>query len=215
MPSEAAIQSAAIAYAKSLGGEAIRMHFGRGVSSGWPDVLFLFPCVYRWDIGGPFMPEHKGNVFAMHIPRVLWIEFKSPGKKPSALQLHKIKHLRELGQDVHVCDSIDSAREILARAMGTTSVPGKSGRVPIAAKRGGVVPRPGAWENVNHIGRVRLASERQPSAEDVGSGAPARASDDLVKRGKEVDAVSPSAVIGAPRAKQKAAAQRRRRHLAD
>ena len=40
---------------------------------------------------------------------VIFIEFKAPGKKPTALQAATISKLRKADCTVHVCDSIESA----------------------------------------------------------------------------------------------------------
>jgi len=69
---EGKIQAKAINYAKARGVPSIRMYFGVGIRSGWPDVLFLIP-------GG----------------RPLFIEFKKPGGKVKPVQEHKINILKE------------------------------------------------------------------------------------------------------------------------
>jgi hypothetical protein len=95
MAVEAKIRDASISLAKSLGAKHKRMHFGHGAAAGWPDDLFLF-------MGG----------------RSAWIEFKAPGKKATPLQAHVHEGMREYGQHVFVCDSIDSAREAFAQVLG-------------------------------------------------------------------------------------------------
>ena len=74
MTEEKKIQNAAIKYATSLGIPTIRMFFGPGIQTGWPDVLFLIP-------GG----------------RSLFIEFKAPGNEPTKKQekklIDKLKYL--------------------------------------------------------------------------------------------------------------------------
>lgn len=39
---------------------------------------------------------------------IVFVEFKAPGKKPTALQYQTITKLRLSGMTVHVCDSIES-----------------------------------------------------------------------------------------------------------
>jgi Holliday junction resolvase len=45
---------------------------------------------------------------------IVMIEFKAPGKKPTPLQAHTIKKLREHFMVVHVCDSVESAVDALS-----------------------------------------------------------------------------------------------------
>jgi Holliday junction resolvase len=45
---------------------------------------------------------------------IVFIEFKAPGKKPTQLQAHTIKKLREHFMVVHVCDSVESAVDALS-----------------------------------------------------------------------------------------------------
>jgi hypothetical protein len=79
---EAPIQADCIKYANKLGIVTIRMYFGPGIQTGWPDVLFLIP-------GG----------------RPLWIEFKATGKVPTDKQADKIKLLTDAEYDVTWCDN--------------------------------------------------------------------------------------------------------------
>ena len=44
--------------------------------------------------------------------RVLLIEWKKPGKKPTEQQLLRHKQLRAAGVEVHVCDNLADARRI-------------------------------------------------------------------------------------------------------
>jgi hypothetical protein len=103
MATEKKIQAAAIRYADKVGVPSIRMVFRYGVRAGWPDVLFLIPG------GAP-----------------LFIEFKSPGKKPTKLQLFRIRKLKELGYNVHVCDGANEAREKIAHYLEAAQLPRKS-----------------------------------------------------------------------------------------
>lgn len=80
---EGKIQDAVIKYGNRYGVRTIRMYFGPGIQTGWPDVLFLIP-------GG----------------RPLFIEFKKPGEKPTAKQRIKIALLEEAEYDVEVHDTI-------------------------------------------------------------------------------------------------------------
>jgi Holliday junction resolvase len=40
--------------------------------------------------------------------RVVFIEFKAPGKKPTKLQAHTIAKMQAEGAEVYVCDSVES-----------------------------------------------------------------------------------------------------------
>lgn len=45
---------------------------------------------------------------------IVFIEFKAPGKKPTQLQAHIIKKLREAECEVHVFDDVESAINALS-----------------------------------------------------------------------------------------------------
>lgn len=93
-PEAKLVRDPTMKWAKQHGIKSIRMYFGPGVSSGWPDDLFLIP-------GG--------------VP--LFIEFKAPGKTATPIQAKKIKLLRGLDYDVEVCDSKEAAIALLAAAI--------------------------------------------------------------------------------------------------
>jgi len=78
---------------KELGGKAFK--FVSPGNDGVPDRLVCLP-------GG----------------RVLFVELKSPGKKPTPLQLKQIDFLRSLGFDVFVADSRDVVDSILKLLTG-------------------------------------------------------------------------------------------------
>lgn len=46
--------------------------------------------------------------------RVVFIEFKAPGAKPTALQWRMINRLIAQGCEVHVCDSVEAACHALS-----------------------------------------------------------------------------------------------------
>ena len=73
---------------KSLGGLAMKLTPVGEI--GWPDRLCLFP-------GG----------------QVAFVELKAPGKKPTALQLHRLETLKDLGFVALWLDSPTSVREWL------------------------------------------------------------------------------------------------------
>jgi len=45
--------------------------------------------------------------------RVVFIEFKAPGKKPTKLQERIIGKIRNAGVEVYVCDNVEDARNAL------------------------------------------------------------------------------------------------------
>ena len=46
--------------------------------------------------------------------RIVFIEFKAPGEKPTALQWRMIERLRGAGCEVHVCDSVEAGCHALS-----------------------------------------------------------------------------------------------------
>lgn len=104
---EAKVQTAAIAYSRSRDVDVIRLYFGPGMSTGWPDVIHLIP-------GG----------------RPLFIEYKAPGKKPTTKQKKRIKYLKDRGYDVCVCDSKSKAIKAIAQALDTARLSDQSREVP-------------------------------------------------------------------------------------
>jgi len=90
---EKKVQNGAIKHAYSLGIKVIRLYFGPGITTGWPDVLFLIP-------GG----------------RPLFIEFKAPGEVPTKKQYKKMKDLKEAGYWVSWSDDIKEASALIDEA---------------------------------------------------------------------------------------------------
>lgn len=43
----------------------------------------------------------------------VWIEFKAPDEKPDYLQMQEHADMRAAGMEVHVCDSVDQAMQVL------------------------------------------------------------------------------------------------------
>lgn len=86
--SEKAIEAYLESQARKLGGLALK--YDNCFDRGYPDRLVLLP-------GGA-----QG-----------WIETKSRGCKPTALQALRHSRLRALGQAVHVCDSKEAVDEAL------------------------------------------------------------------------------------------------------
>ncbi|MCR9236191.1 MAG: VRR-NUC domain-containing protein [Alphaproteobacteria bacterium] len=46
--------------------------------------------------------------------RLIFVEFKAPGKKPTKLQAHTHQKLRKQGYDVYVIDSIEAGTALFA-----------------------------------------------------------------------------------------------------
>jgi hypothetical protein len=49
--------------------------------------------------------------------RIMFIEFKAPGRKPRASQVRIINKLRELGFEVYVIDNIEDGEKIVSRPL--------------------------------------------------------------------------------------------------
>lgn len=78
--SEKSIEHYLVERVKAMSGECLK--YSNPHTIGYPDRIVLLP-------GG----------------RVMWVELKSYGERPRAIQLRRIERLRQLGQEVHVCDS--------------------------------------------------------------------------------------------------------------
>lgn len=84
---EASIEKSVCRYAKGLGVLAIKFSpMGR---RGWPDRIFLY----------------KG--------RVLFIEFKAPGKKATPLQANAMEKLKAEGFDVFLADNARDGKKLI------------------------------------------------------------------------------------------------------
>lgn len=86
--SEKAIEIYLVNRVKSLGGLCLK--YTNPNASGYPDRLIIV----------------KG------LPDI-WVELKSRGKQPSALQSRRIFELRDRGRMVYVCDSREKVDEII------------------------------------------------------------------------------------------------------
>ena len=91
---EKSTQTEAIKHANQKGIKTIRMYFGPGIQTGWPDVLFLL-------FGG----------------RPCFIEFKSPGKEPTKKQWRKINELRDVGYNAWWADDLETAKRMIDLAI--------------------------------------------------------------------------------------------------
>lgn len=82
------------------------------------------PVVKRAEAAGFFVrkvewPGRKGapdRVFAREDRGVVWIEFKAPGEKPRLSQIREHERMRAAGMEVHVCDNVRDALDILGIA---------------------------------------------------------------------------------------------------
>lgn len=99
MTPEAKVRNPVVTWAKRQGWMHVRMSFRPGVTAGVPDDLFLLP-------GG----------------RAVFIEFKRPGKAPTALQFEKLRKANELGFYAEWFDNADTARAFLTYALATPAV---------------------------------------------------------------------------------------------
>lgn len=123
--SEDEIRTAAKRYVQGIGGLHKRMHFGPGATVGWPDDLFMFlPSEHGWRL----------------IPHMCWVEFKATGKKAEAIQLHTHELMREYGQLVFVCNSIEQFHLVVARV---------SNGMPLAIDAGGFPRLAGESDSVH------------------------------------------------------------------
>ncbi len=91
---EGKLQDKSIAYANKSGIRHIRLYFGPGIQTGWPDVIFLVP-------GG--------------FP--IFIEFKAPGKVPTKKQEIKLGYLEDLEYAVFVIDDFNDFKKIIDAAL--------------------------------------------------------------------------------------------------
>lgn len=66
----------------------------------------------NFKLSGPNDRGKPDRLFFSHGGRVKFVEFKSTGQKPTALQLLQLQRLTELGFDCHVIDSIEDGRAL-------------------------------------------------------------------------------------------------------
>lgn len=67
------------------------LKYASGITTGFPDRICVIPP--------------RGRVF--------WVELKSEGKRPRALQDLQMERLRKLGSSVYVCDTRAAVDEVL------------------------------------------------------------------------------------------------------
>lgn len=100
---EKSIEGPCVTWAKARG-IVVRKMNGFGTNH-WPDRMFLYP-------GG----------------RVVFIEFKTPGKRPTPMQSELHAQLRALGFECHVVDKKEDGIAILSAALEAGSVPAARGK---------------------------------------------------------------------------------------
>ena len=111
-------------------------------STGWPDRVFLY----------------QG--------RVLFIEFKAPGKKARPLQEERAKQLRAQGFITEVHSNVETAKQ----AIHTTLISGDGYQVGIKPSLRRVFARPGTGQDndhVQHLHDLAAAKVRQEDARDM------------------------------------------------
>lgn len=91
---ESKVRDPVIAFAHRQGVRTIRMYFGPGIQTGWPDDLFLIS-------GG----------------RPLFLEAKAPGEVPTKKQNLKMGMLEELGYDVAWYDDVQAAKDYILETL--------------------------------------------------------------------------------------------------
>lgn len=113
MTPEGKVRTQVTTWAKANGVRHIRLAFMPGVRRGVPDDLFLI----RGGVLGP--------------PRVVFIEFKRPGKKPTELQDERLHELQNAGFCATWFSDAAAAIDYLARCAGlaTTPVPTSGGGI--------------------------------------------------------------------------------------
>lgn len=88
--SEKAIEKYLVSETKKLGGLCLK--YSNPNMVGYPDRLVLLP-------GG----------------KLVWVELKSKGKKPSKVQALRFAHMASMGHPVEVCDSKQAVDDILGK----------------------------------------------------------------------------------------------------
>lgn len=63
--------------------------------------------------GGPYMQPGLPDILAIRYGRAFFFEVKLPGRKPTRIQEHVMKELREHGAPAVVVTSVDEVQEVL------------------------------------------------------------------------------------------------------
>lgn len=189
---EAKERDPTVAFARKLGIKSIRMYFGPGIRTGWPDDLFLIP-------GG----------------RPLFLEAKARGKELTKQQEKRKKELEEDGYDVGWYDNQHEAREAITRALERALLSGEGERLSCEPGSCGFVPRPRIRQDLNHARRLLQIERGRRSKKDAGHRPAPRRATRVEAGGETLDTVQAPKVRNAPRAKQGRYAKCQRRHLFD
>lgn len=121
---ESQIETHLVKRVKELGGECRKVIWpGR---RGAPDRLVMLPG-FRVELRDPAMLAARDPAALkwleqvqqklaaeMGIGRIVFVELKAPGEKPTSLQLREHERMRAMGQTVVVIDSIEGVDELLA-----------------------------------------------------------------------------------------------------
>jgi hypothetical protein len=120
--------------------------------------------------------------------RVMIIEFKAPGKKPTPLQAQEIKELQELGYHVEIHDNLEEAKQAVvnhlaswgcsvmveaeranptAYPLGASRLSAQRDSLLARAQRSGVIPRPRPRENVDNAGSVQSPQKGKARKKDA------------------------------------------------
>lgn len=68
------------------------------------------PCIKQFN---PYEAGWPDRLVVLPPASVLWVEFKSTGKRPTALQRHRHETLRALGHEVHVISTRAEAEDLV------------------------------------------------------------------------------------------------------
>lgn len=114
-PLEKGIEGRVVAYAKGRGWKSLKVKF---VETGYPDRLFILPA------------------------RIVFIEFKRPGKEPTTLQNHRLLELLGYHIPATWTDNYDDAVGFLEEQakLGAETISRESNSTPPESGGGGTVP---------------------------------------------------------------------------
>ncbi len=100
---ESTIEAHLVKCVKAAGGEVRKVTWGG--RKGAPDRLVMLPARKLTTGLDCAWCSPKG--------RALWVELKAPGKKAEAHQLREHKRMADMGQEVHVIDSIEGVDKLM------------------------------------------------------------------------------------------------------
>jgi hypothetical protein len=117
------VQNPVVRWAKEHGILCVRVT-PKG-DKGWPDCIFVIPSTGR----------------------VIWMEFKAPGKQPEPIQTYRHRQLKEAKQHVYLVDEKSVGISILKAELEPPRLPEESDENAPGAPVGRFVPRPRTWED--------------------------------------------------------------------